>query len=356
MQKGHAVDLRRVGSHPDFWYPLARANSVKRGRTLAVSFAGDPIVLVRCADGGVFALEDRCAHRQVPLSAGVVCGKALKCGYHGWTYDAGGRCINVPYLSADRERPNGVRGYPCREAYGLIFVFPGDPAKAPTVPFPDVPAAVDPEYKTRYLSRRINCHYSFLHENLMDMNHQFLHRSLMGGIHPTLLNSARGSDCMEAVYKFDRISGGQSLGEKFMLGARAKGVNKREHDTMMIRTQYPYQTLNFCRADKDKPALDLWLAYTPVDREQKVTHSFGLMNIQRPRIPGLINLAWPFIVFFTNGIFSQDQWIMEEEQKAHDAQGADWNQEVFPVIRSLREVLASCGVAASYKTANKASA
>ena len=34
------------------------------------------------------------------------------------------------------------------------------------------------------------------------------------------------------------------------------------------------------------------------------------------------------------------------EQAAHDAQGADWNQEVFPPIRKLRELLRECGVAA----------
>ncbi len=34
---------------------------------------------------------------------------------------------------------------------------------------------------------------------------------------------------------------------------------------------------------------------------------------------------------------------MEQEQAAHDAQGADWNQEVFPVIRDLRKLLAERG-------------
>ena len=31
-------------------------------------------------------------------------------------------------------------------------------------------------------SRTVNCHYSFLHENLLDMNHQFLHRGVVGRI------------------------------------------------------------------------------------------------------------------------------------------------------------------------------
>jgi hypothetical protein len=50
-------------------------------------------------------------------------------------------------------------------------------------------------------------------------------------------------------------------------------------------------------------------------------------------------------VWFTNGIFTEDRWIVEEEQKAFDSQGADWNQEVFPVIQSLRALLGREGVA-----------
>jgi hypothetical protein len=35
---------------------------------------------------------------------------------------------------------------------------------------------------------------------------------------------------------------------------------------------------------------------------------------------------------------------VEYEQRAYDAQGSDWNNEVFPPIRDLRAVLARCGV------------
>jgi hypothetical protein len=36
---------------------------------------------------------------------------------------------------------------------------------------------------------------------------------------------------------------------------------------------------------------------------------------------------------------------VEEEQKAFDRQGADWNQEIFPVIQALRRLLVRRGVA-----------
>ena len=63
----NAVDLRQIGTHPDYWYPLAWSDELKAGKTLARRFAGEPIVLYRGSSGQVFALEDRCAHRQVPL-------------------------------------------------------------------------------------------------------------------------------------------------------------------------------------------------------------------------------------------------------------------------------------------------
>src|SRR6185312_1201805 len=89
-----AGDLRRVGAHRDHWYPLAWSEDLRPGRVIGREFAGEPIALYRGASGQVFALEDRCAHRQVPLHLGKVEGESLKCGYHGWSYDCAGACID----------------------------------------------------------------------------------------------------------------------------------------------------------------------------------------------------------------------------------------------------------------------
>jgi phenylpropionate dioxygenase-like ring-hydroxylating dioxygenase large terminal subunit len=343
-KRANTPDLRKTGIHPNYWYPLARSKDLKRGKAIGVSFAGEPIVLVRTESGSLFALEDRCAHRQVPLHAGVVRGEQLQCCYHSWTYDSTGRCINVPYLDEGESLPNGVRSYPCREAHGLIFVFPGNVARLEAAAFPDVPSHDDPRYKTRYLDRRVRCHYSFMHENLMDMNHQFLHRGLMGRIRTILLELRKGEHWIEADYTFARVAGRQPIGEKFMLGKRPQPTQARKRDLMTICTNYPYQTLRFWTAGAEHPALDLWNVYVPVDREQRVNHTFGLMMIRKPSIPGLIHLFWPFMIWFTEGIFAEDRWIVEEEQKAFDLQGADWNQEIFPVIQGLREVLIEQGI------------
>jgi phenylpropionate dioxygenase-like ring-hydroxylating dioxygenase large terminal subunit len=337
----HGQDLRRTDSHPDFWYPLAWSREVKPGKMLAARYAGEPIAVVRSKDGRLFALEDRCAHRQVPLTKGVVVGCTVKCGYHGWAYNASGECIDVPYLGKER-LPNGVKSYPCREVDGLVFIFPGDPALADERFPATLGAKADRRYKTRELNRRVAAHYTFMHENLFDMNHQFLHRRQMGTIKAKCLGRRHGENWAEVDYTFSRTEGSGTLGESAILGVVRKRGEGDNTDLMTIRTEYPYQHLRVWVGDGD-PVLSVWLAYTPLDAEQRTNRTFGYLSVKRPGIPGLIDAAWPFITLFTEAIFREDKEIVELEQAAHDQQGDDWNNEVFPPIRDLREVLARCG-------------
>jgi phenylpropionate dioxygenase-like ring-hydroxylating dioxygenase large terminal subunit len=278
----------------------------------------------------------------VPLSRGLVEGCAIRCGYHGWAYNAAGACTDVPYLGRDK-LPNGVRAYPCREVSGLILVFPGDPALADEVPLPELGSVANPAYKTRRFGRVVGCHYSFMHENLMDMNHQFLHRKQMGQMRPRFLGQARGEDWVEARYSFARTGGKQPWGEAAIFGQR-RGIEPEhaDKDVMTIRTEYPYQTLRI-RTKDSTPVMDLWIAYVPQDREQRTNRTFGLLSIHKPKLPGVLEAAWPLLILFTERIFKEDREIVEMEQAAHDAQGEDWNQEVFPVIRNLRALLMERG-------------
>jgi phenylpropionate dioxygenase-like ring-hydroxylating dioxygenase large terminal subunit len=337
-------DIRKTGIHPDHWYPIALSTDIRKGKALARTFAGDPIVLVRTESGKIFALEDRCAHRQVPLSQGVVKGEEVQCCYHGWVYDGSGACVNIPYVGKSDNIARGVRSYPVREAYGMVFIFPGNATLADSTFFPDIPAHADKHYKTRYLNSQVQCHYSFLHENLMDMNHQFLHRRIMSSIKTGFLDLREGDDWVEVDYTFSRV-GRQPIGEKVMLSRMTPDAsNERQRDMMTVRTQYPNQILKFWTAGGEHPALDLWITYVPVDTEQRINHTFGLINVRRPPIPLLLDMLWPFIIWFTNGIFREDRWVVEMEQRAFDQQGEDWNQEIFPVILKVRDLLTRKGI------------
>ena len=344
----NGFDLRRIGAHPDHWYAVAWSDELKPGRTLARRFAGEPIVLYRGQSGRVFALEDRCAHRQVPLHLGVVAGDDLKCHYHGWKYDCSGKCVDVPYLGKER-MPNGVKSYPAREIDGLIFIFPGDRALAEA----RVPKALGfsqrPDYKTRRLNREVACHYTFMHENLFDMNHQFMHRKQMGSIRAQCLGRQHGDNWAQVEYSFSRTGGKPSVGEQVIVDLmRPRKTAKQDFsDHMCIRTDYPTQSLKVwvgrdIQLTSD-PVLNVWLGYTPLDAEQRTNRTYGYLSVKKPKLPGVIHAVWPFVTWFTENIFREDKEIVEFEQRAYDAQGTDWNNEVFPPIKDLRGVLARCG-------------
>jgi len=110
----------------DYWYIAAESSELKQG-LVAVEPFGEPIVLFRDERGQIAALEDRCSHRNMPLSAGAVVSGCVTCPYHGWTFDGAGRCLQIPSLGSRAKLPNhGVRAYPVREHDGYVWVYPGE--------------------------------------------------------------------------------------------------------------------------------------------------------------------------------------------------------------------------------------
>src|SRR5919107_4999450 len=87
------------------WFPVARATEV--GTTpVPVGAGGRAYVVVRLRPGGeVSAFPARCPHRLVPLAAGAVVDGRLQCRYHGWQFDAEGRCVSIPSLGPDGTSP-----------------------------------------------------------------------------------------------------------------------------------------------------------------------------------------------------------------------------------------------------------
>lgn len=117
------------------WYVAAASREIADGQVIARTICDLPLALFRNLKGEPAALLDRCPHRLYPLSQGVVTESGLRCGYHGLEFDAGGRCTHIP--SQDEIPPNArVDAYPVREAHGLIWIWPGDPALAEDTPLP----------------------------------------------------------------------------------------------------------------------------------------------------------------------------------------------------------------------------
>ena len=114
-----------------FWY-AALASQRLGERPAAVRVLDQELALFRGADGAARAVQDRCAHRGAQLSLGEVKDGDLACRYHGWRYGGGGQCVHIPSLVAGQEIPRGigVRGFPCAERDGYVWVWMGEGAPA----------------------------------------------------------------------------------------------------------------------------------------------------------------------------------------------------------------------------------
>ena len=117
-----------------YWHPVALTEDVAH-QPLAVTLLGQPLVLWRDASGKVQAWADQCPHRGAQLSLGRVQGGVLECPYHGWQFEASGRCVHVPALPTFKPPPSHcARTYVACEAYGMVWVKLGEGEVNVTLP------------------------------------------------------------------------------------------------------------------------------------------------------------------------------------------------------------------------------
>lgn len=105
-----------------FWYATVRIDDLREGPK-PFTLLGEKIVLWLDRDGKPAAIRDRCCHRTAQLSKGFVQGGNIVCGYHGWEYDRGGKCVKIPQQT-EAQIPAGActTAYRCEERYGYAWV------------------------------------------------------------------------------------------------------------------------------------------------------------------------------------------------------------------------------------------
>jgi phenylpropionate dioxygenase-like ring-hydroxylating dioxygenase large terminal subunit len=167
----------------NYWYPVMWSRRLGR-RPRAITVCGERIVLVRDR-GRAYALNNRCPHRGVPLSAGRCAFPGmLTCAYHGWTYDL----ATGDLVAALTDGPDSpvcgkatvrVATYPVEERAGLIWVYVGD---GPPVPIEeDVPEELlQPDLVVQGVILRRPGNWRYSAENGIDEGHsRYLHRDAL---------------------------------------------------------------------------------------------------------------------------------------------------------------------------------
>ncbi|MBL8289969.1 MAG: aromatic ring-hydroxylating dioxygenase subunit alpha [Rubrivivax sp.] len=123
-----------------YWHPVGLARDAG-SEPKPVRVLGEDLILFRDGHGRPGLLHPRCAHRGASLYYGRVEPEGLRCCYHGWLFDAQGRCLEQPCEpEGGAALRHNVRQpwYPLEERYGLVFAYLGPPARKPLLPAYDV--------------------------------------------------------------------------------------------------------------------------------------------------------------------------------------------------------------------------
>jgi vanillate O-demethylase monooxygenase subunit len=166
------------------WHAVAPSAEVG-DEPVRVWLLGQAWALVRLG-GEVRAFADRCPHRLAPLSGGRIVGDELECGYHGWRFAAGGRCVAIPAVGAGHDdhiprRADAVAAAGVQERYGLIWLAPDTPV-CPIHDFPEWDSGTGGGFDLIWSTIvRTPVSAAQLVDNFLDASHfPFVHTSTFG--------------------------------------------------------------------------------------------------------------------------------------------------------------------------------
>lgn len=161
------------------WHPVAAVDQFADGTVLGVRLLGEDLVLWK-AGNRYLAWQDLCVHRGSRLSLGKADGATLQCAYHGWTYNAEGRCVRIPAHPEQTPPAKArVKSYQLKELYGLLWACLGQPAHD----LPPFPEWGRPGFAKAVCGpfAHIRAHGPRLIENFLDAAHfPFVHEGVLG--------------------------------------------------------------------------------------------------------------------------------------------------------------------------------
>ena len=198
-------------------YPFSTPSSIVRNRWYIAAFASEisrnpierkllglPVALYRKEDGQPVAMYGLCPHRYFPLAQGKVRGDALVCGYHGFVFEADGKCSEIP--------SQGTGAGFCQPTYTLVergplcWIWMGDADKCDPALIPPYEDFGLEQPGWRYSSANyfhLKGRSQLLVDNLMDLTHlPYVHHHIGGG--DAMKNPSITEEERQASYRVSR--------------------------------------------------------------------------------------------------------------------------------------------------------
>lgn len=331
--KNNRQKCRAAGMDPNHWYAVLQSKNLPAGKAERVTFWGEHVAVWRDDRGDVHAVEDRCAHRHLPLSIGLVENDRLRCQYHGWAFDKSGRLADVPHDLFGMKAPQcRVRAYPVKERYGLVWVFFGDADRAATTWMPEIPELEGPDrWACVPIEATWRAHHSMIIDNVSDFTHEFLHRKYKPFSDAKLTKletNERG-----VFVEYDTKVGMGGLASKFIDRGRI------DTNSMKLGYEYPYQWSN------TDDQIKHWLMVLPID--EQTTRSFYLFYFKNFKVP-FLPVSIPRVLMdpiiqianklHVGPLLNQDRVACEAEQ---DGWEKHWDKpiaEISPAVHAFQKL------------------
>jgi 5,5'-dehydrodivanillate O-demethylase len=156
-----------------YWQPIYESTRLAAGQAVQVQVLGEWFTLYRGEAGQPHLVAHRCPHRDTVLATGHVEGDSIRCFYHGWRYEADGRCVEQPAEPKPFCAKIRIASHPLREQLGLVFAYLGEGEPPPLPQWPEF------EGESVSSIALLPCNWFQSAENIMDDVHvAFTHRAL----------------------------------------------------------------------------------------------------------------------------------------------------------------------------------
>ena len=166
------------------WYPVTFVEDLLPDSPTAFTLYDEPLVLFVDGSETVVCLADRCAHRAARLSDGQIVDGRIECLYHGWQYDASGKCVRIPQLVDSLQIPPKacVRAYPVAVEQGMVWIWAGEPERADASRIPLTDKLNRASVNSVDFQIDLPYDQSYLIENVIDIAHiHIAHDGIRGG-------------------------------------------------------------------------------------------------------------------------------------------------------------------------------
>ena len=298
------------------WFVAGSSSEFPVNQPKGLQICGRPVLVWRAGEGKIASFDDRCCHKRMPLSEGTILPDGvLECAYHGFCYDSSGHCVRIP-SQLDLPVPSRakLRPFPVLEQDGLVWVWPGDPARIGEAVPPRTPELAAADWTTHMFDPvHVPSNYVLLIENLMDITHFYpLHDGNIGDIEQSKIPIELVEEKLHGVQTVKTIRRVQGYKQPpFMADWFGYPVVDRWHTHHMMSPGLTRVELRCAPPGKlgnapDERGYVIHHSHTPIDG---TNHTWRLWISTRSKdLTATIAKTFPVVM-------DEDRWALERQQK-----------------------------------------